>query len=114
MPPVLTVIRWRDIPAQVVAKDGRAAARRVLPDRFHAAIDRAAMRAGLVSESDYVGEWLSDREPCGEDLEAAVAALAEAVERAHPQAALDELVENGGWRHPAGGAAPDAAPGGSA
>ena len=105
MPPVLTVIRWRDIPAQVIAKDGRAAARRVLPDRFHAAIDRAAMRAGLVSESDYVGEWMSDREPCDGDLEAAVAARAEAVERAHPQAVLDALVENGGWRDRAGGAA---------
>jgi hypothetical protein len=104
---MLTVIRWRDIPAQVVAKDGRAAARQVLPDRFHAAIDRAAMRAGLVSESDYVGEWQSDREPCGEDLEAAVAARAEAVERAHPQAALDELVDNGGWRERAGGVAPE-------
>jgi Virulence factor len=110
MPPVLTVIRWRDIPAQVIAKDGRAAARRVLPDRFHAAIDRAAMRAGLVSESDYVGEWMSDREPCDGDLEAAVAARAEAVERAHPQAVLDALVENGGWRDRAGGVAqePDA------
>jgi hypothetical protein len=108
MPPVLTVIRWRDIPAQVIAKDGRAAARRVLPDRFHAAIDRAAMRAGLVSESDYVGEWMSDREPCDGDLEAAVAARAEAVERAHPQAVLDALVENGGWRDRAGGVAQEA------
>jgi hypothetical protein len=107
MPPMLTVIRWRDIPAQVVAKDGRVSARRVLPDRFHAAIDRAAMRAGLVSESDYVGEWMSDREPCGEDLEAAVAARAEAVEGAHPQAVLDALVENGGWRDPAEGVRTD-------
>lgn len=100
MPPVLTVIRWRDIPAQVVAKDGRRSAKALLPDAFQEAIDRAAMRAGMKSESDYVGEWLSDREPCGDDLDAIVAERARLLEAAHPEDVLEALVRNGGWRDP--------------
>lgn len=102
MPPVLTVIRWRDIPAQVVAREGRVAARRELPSRFQAAIDRAAMRAGIVAESDYVGEWASDREPCGADLEAVVESRLAELQEAHPETVLEALVENGGWREPGG------------
>ena len=47
-PPVaeLTVIWWRDIPAQVTAKEGRTRTARELPPRFQEAIDPAAMRAG--------------------------------------------------------------------
>jgi hypothetical protein len=101
MSPVLTVIRWRDIPAQVVAKDGRRAAKRELPRRFAVAIDRAAMRAGKRAASDYIGEWASDREPCGEDLEAAVAERVARLEAAHPRDVLAALVEAGGWRDPA-------------
>ena len=35
----LTVIWWRDIPAQVTAKEGRTRAARELPPRFQEAID---------------------------------------------------------------------------
>ncbi len=43
----LTIVYWRDIPAQVVAKAGRRAARQQLSERFEKAIDRAAMKAKL-------------------------------------------------------------------
>ena len=42
----LTVIWWRDIPAQVTAKQGRTRTARELAPRFQEAIDAAAMRAG--------------------------------------------------------------------
>ena len=42
----LIVISWRDIPAQVIVKRGREAAKVQLSQRFQAAVDRAAMRAG--------------------------------------------------------------------
>ena len=42
----LTVIWWRDIPAQVIAKDKRRASKIVLHPRFQVAIDRAALKAG--------------------------------------------------------------------
>jgi hypothetical protein len=100
MPPILTVIRWRDIPAQVTAKDGRRVAKRVLHRRFQVAIDRAAMKAGKKAASDYIGEWVSDRRPCGEDLEAEVGALAAQLDTEHTREVLKELIENGGWRDP--------------
>lgn len=100
MPATLTIIKWRDIPAQVTAKDGRRTAKRVLHRRFQVAIDRAAMKAGKRSASDYIGEWVSERRPCGEDLEAEVAAVAEQLDADHPREVLNQLIENGGWRDP--------------
>ena len=53
----LTVIYWRDIPAQVVAEEGRGRKRQQakveLPRRFALAIDEAAMRDGADSTDDY-------------------------------------------------------------
>ena len=43
----VTIVYWRDIPAQVIVKRGRKAERRELPERFIQAIDRSAMKAGL-------------------------------------------------------------------
>ena len=100
MPPMMTIIRWRDIPAQVTAKDGANTAKRVLHRRFQVAIDRAAMRAGKKSASDYIGEWVSDRAPCGADLQAEVAAKVDALEREHTREVLAQLVANGGWQDP--------------
>lgn len=101
MPPVLTVIRWRDIPAQVKAKDGRRESKRVLHRRFQVAIDRAAMKAGKRTASDYIGEWRSERHACGPDLEAEVARTADALEAEHTRDVLARLVEQGGWIDPA-------------
>jgi hypothetical protein len=50
----LTVIWWRDIPAQVVARDGRRSSKEVLHPRFQVAIDKAASRAGKRAYGDYI------------------------------------------------------------
>jgi hypothetical protein len=66
----LTVIRWRDIPAQIVARaDDGSSARRLFPDEFQEAIDAAAMVAGLIDSDDYMTNFVQDRRPCGDDLE---------------------------------------------
>ena len=54
---MLSTIWWRDIPAQVVAKDGRRSSKVVLHPRFQVAIDKAANRAGMREYNDYIGEW---------------------------------------------------------
>ena len=41
-----TIIFWRDIPSQVIVKQGRISVRAKLTERFMKAIDKAAMRAG--------------------------------------------------------------------
>ena len=66
----LIIISWRDIPAQVIVKRGREAAKVQLSQRFQEAVDRAAMRAGKGSSDAYLADWQrSAPRPCGEDLQ---------------------------------------------
>ena len=89
----LTVISWRDIPAQVVAKRGRETAKVKLSDRFQEAVDRAAMRAGKGSSDLYLAEWKrSEPEPCGDDIEQEAAARASRIEARYSDEDLERLV----------------------
>ena len=92
----LTTIWWRDIPMQVVAKDGRQAHKVVLHPRFQVAVDRAAMKAGKRSASDYVEEMRRTVRPCGDDLEAEATAEVSHLEAAYDRATLARLIEAGG------------------
>jgi hypothetical protein len=97
----LIVVRWRDIPAQVIVKAGRRSAKRVLDDRFQQAIDRAAMRAGLRDTDAYLGEWRRTSGPAaGDDLEADADAAAARLEAEYPAERLRALVANGGLEPP--------------
>ena len=66
----LTIVMWRDIPAQVIVKQGRNSAKRPLEERFEKAVDKAAMRAGLYGSDGYLSEWRRDTTACGDDIEA--------------------------------------------
>jgi len=90
--PELTVIWWRDIPAQVTAKEGRGRASGELPPRFQEAIDAAAMRAGLIGTDGYLEEWRRESRSCGDDLEAEVAQELEWLEAAYTDDVLARLV----------------------
>ncbi|HLF62004.1 MAG TPA: virulence factor [Acidimicrobiia bacterium] len=92
----LTVIAWRDLPAQVVAKAGRVTAKAVLSDRFQEAIDMAATRAGLTGTDEYLAEWRRTTRPCGDDLEAEARAEADRLESMFPPEVLDRIVRAGG------------------
>ena len=93
----LTIVYWRDIPAQVIAKEKRTAAKRVLPERFEKAIDRAAMRSGARDTDAYLAEWRrGEPTPCGDDLEAEAAAAAERLEAEFDDDRLAALVAAGG------------------
>ena len=92
----LTVIYWRDIPAQVTARDGARSARAQLTERFQLAIDAAAMKAGLTDSDAYLEEWRRETRPCGDDLDAEVAAEVERLEAAFPREALLALTRAGG------------------
>jgi hypothetical protein len=95
--PELTVIWWRDIPAQVTAKDGRRSERAQLSERFQEAIDAAAMRAGLIGTDSYLAEWRREPRECGDDLVAEVAEEAAWLEAAYPDDTLERLVHADGW-----------------
>jgi len=92
----LTVISWRDIPAQVTAKEGRTKARAQLSERFQLAIGSAAMRAGMVGTDAYLEEWHHATRPCGGNLEVEVAQEADQLESAWTNARLSAAVKAGG------------------
>ncbi|MCZ4282871.1 virulence factor [Kiloniella laminariae] len=93
----LTLVYWRDIPAQVIVKAGRQNAKVQLEERFEKAIDRAAMKAKLRDSDSYLEHWRrSDPTDCGDDLEAEAKAMASKIEQDYPDSRLDSLVANGG------------------
>jgi hypothetical protein len=92
----LTVIYWRDIPAQVTATAGGRTARVALPARFQDAIDAAAMAAGLVGSDEYLGEWRREQRDCGDDIERETASEADRLEALHPPEMLHALASAGG------------------
>ena len=50
----VTIVYWRDIPAQVIVGKGRRGSKVQLPERFEQAIDRAAMKAGAKDDDAYL------------------------------------------------------------
>ncbi|MBA2642797.1 MAG: virulence factor [Actinobacteria bacterium] len=94
--PELTVIWWRDIPAQVTAKESRSTARAQLDARFQEAIDAAAMSAGLFDSDGYLEEWRRESRSCGDDLETEVADEVARLEAAHDDDELAVLVRQSG------------------
>ena len=93
----LSIIWWRDIPAQVVAKGGRASSKIVLHPRFQVAIDKAANRAGKREYNSYIAEWRKTQTACpDDDLEAVVKAEADRLEAEYTKHHLAELIQTGG------------------
>jgi hypothetical protein len=92
----MTVIWWRDIPAQVTAREGRRQSKIVLHPRFQVAIDKAASRAGKRAYNDYIDEWRRTQQRCGENIDEVVAAEAERIESDYDKHRLAMLIQSGG------------------
>lgn len=93
----LIVVYWRDIPAQVIVKKGRANAKRELPLRFTEAIDMAAMRSGAAESGAYLEEWRKAAPvPVGDDLEAEADRAMSAIEADYGRERLVALAKAGG------------------
>lgn len=92
------VVYWRDIPAQVIIKQGRKTAKRQLDERFEKAIDMAAMRAQKRDTDSYLEEWRkADEGPLdGDDLEKLADRAASEIEALYDEARLRDLVANHG------------------
>jgi hypothetical protein len=107
----LTIISWRDIPAQVVGKRGRETAKVQLSARFQEAVDRAAMRAGRGSSDAYLADWKrSEPRACGDDIRSAVAQVAADIESRYSDEDLERLIKSKGLAAIADGAAGAARP----
>jgi hypothetical protein len=92
----LTIIYWRDIPAQVIGQQGRTRHKKVLDGRFAVAIDRAAMRAGKGSSHAYLDEWRREGRSFEGDLQAAVEAEVARLEAQFSAELLEATVKAGG------------------
>lgn len=97
----ITLVYWRDIPAQVIAGKGRRAAKVVLPEVFEQVIDRCAMKEGLSESDDYLAQWrkaapysydangLSDAQIAQE--------IADAITLEYTHERFKNLIESAGW-----------------
>ncbi len=96
--PAVTIVYWRDIPAQVIVGKGRTAAKVQLPERFEQAIDRCAMKIGARSGDAYMAEWRK-AEPAEVAGEADQVAKSEAarLEAVYDIERIKRLIENDGW-----------------
>lgn len=91
------VVFWRDIPAQVIVRQGRTAEKRELPERFIQAIDRCAMKVGARDSDAYLAEWRrGEPETCGDDLKAEADAAVASIEATYDAERLKALVANDG------------------
>ncbi len=96
--PDVTIVYWRDIPAQVIVGKGRRGAKAALPERFEQAIDRAAMKVGAADTDAYLSEWRKAA-PYAMDGEASDIVLVEAerLDKEYDQDRLKALIDNDGW-----------------
>ncbi len=95
MPKIITIY-WRDIPAQVTAKEGRKRAKKLLPARFQEAIDRAAMRAKKTNADAYLDDWRRVNQNQSGELNALVEETATRLEQEYDDERLDKIVRNKG------------------
>ncbi len=94
----VTVVYWRDIPAQVIVGKGRRGAKRQLSERFEQAIDRAAMKVGAADTDSYLAEWRKAAPYAMEgEAEEVCAAEAARLEAEYDKARIKALIDNEGW-----------------
>ena len=91
----ITIISWRDIPAQVTAISDVDKQTVVLSDRFQHAIDRAVV-AGFTETNAYVGEWRRNARPLVGAAGDAIKSLVAQLEAEHSPDRLEALIRNGG------------------
>ena len=94
--PDLTIIYWRDIPAQVLAKQGRKRVRQKLSDRFPKGIDRAAMRAKKINADAYLEDWRRETIKTTGEMEFLVKNMAHKLEVEYDDIRLERIIKNKG------------------
>jgi len=94
----VTIVFWRDIPAQVIAGKGRRGAKVQLPERFEQAIDRCAMKIDAKDSDAYLAEWrkAAPYQVEGDQNEVA-RAEAERLDAEYTQDKIKQLIANEGW-----------------
>jgi len=93
----VTIVYWRDIPAQVIVGKGRRGAKHPLPERFEQAIDRCAMKVGAKDADAYMADWRKAAPYTVEGADAEVAAAEAArIDAEYTPDRLKALIANDG------------------
>ena len=96
--PEVTIVYWRDIPAQVIVGKGRTGSKVKLTERFEQAIDRCAMKIGAKDAEAYMAEWRKAPPVTVEgEPDALAAAEAARLEAEFDAARLKALINADGW-----------------
>ena len=96
--PEVTIVYWRDIPAQIIVGKGRRGAKAPLPERFEQAIDRCAMKVGAKDSDAYLADWRkADPYPVDGAAEAIAQAEAARIEEEYDAERLKALIAAEGW-----------------
>ncbi|MEM8538151.1 MAG: virulence factor [Pseudomonadota bacterium] len=94
----VTIVYWRDIPAQVIVGKGRRGAKKQLPERFEQAIDAAAMKTGAAETDAYLAEWRKAASYAVEgDAESVAEAEAARIDAEYDRDRVRQLIKNDGW-----------------
>lgn len=94
----LTIIKWRDIPTQVMIKKSRREVEKCqLDNRFMEAVDEAAAVAGATDTDAYLADWNNEViEISDGEMATPVAEKATELENAFSAETLQAYVDNGG------------------
>lgn len=96
--PDVTIVYWRDIPAQVIVGKGRRGSKRQLDERFEQAIDRAAMKVNAKDADAYLAEWRKAAPYSVDgDPDEIVEAEATRLHAEYDKTRLKTLIDNDGW-----------------
>lgn len=100
--PAVTIVYWRDIPAQIIVGKGRRGTKAPLPERFEQAIDRTAMKVGAKDDDAYMSGFRKAA-PFEVEGDAQDVANAEAarIDAAYDAKVLKALIANDGHAAPA-------------
>ena len=93
----LTILSWRDIPAQLLIGSGRKATKLKLSEKFEKAIDQCAMKVGAKDSESYLEDWQKKTVPLQTTGTSSIALEAERLERYYTNEKLKALIINNGW-----------------
>ena len=95
--PQLKIVYWRDIPGQVVIREGRRNTRLRLSPRFSKAIERAAYRLKKKQQDALFEPWRDVAQPLeGADIRRQARQLVQQLETQYTQEVLETLIRASG------------------
>ena len=92
----LKIVYWRDIPGQVVYKEGRRNTRLRLSGRFMKAIERAAYRLKKQNKDALFEPWHDVAQVFNGNVREQAEQLVRQLEEQYSEAVLDELIRASG------------------